>query len=243
LQGWKNSWFLARFDIMRHGLGYLLSVLFFGYASGMVALMLNETRNTDNSSFAGSYMIIDFYFVCIMGMSGFAFASRYYRGYWRNKSFSKKAVFLKSFPISARDTIGSKILLVAFHSLSQGGLFFAVIYFVPSPMHQMLNLPQYIEFIWMWFGYAFVLGSVYAYMEISLSEKAYLLASIIIALFFALITFLGWLLKYHIVEHTMGWIRDYGIWFTLISLGISMIGFYILRIQGIKKIHTRDLRL
>jgi hypothetical protein len=209
----------------------------------MVSMMLNEAIAKDNSSFSGSYLIIDIYFICILAMSGFAFISRYYRGYWRNKSFSKKAMFLKSFPISARDTIGSKMLLVIIHTVGQGGLFFVVLYFLPSPIHQMLNLPQYIGFMWMWFSYAFVWGSLYAYMEISLSEKAYLLVSIALGLFFVLVALLGWLMEYHIVEHSMVWIRDYEIWVTLISLGISMLSFFILRTLGIKKIHKRDLQL
>jgi hypothetical protein len=240
LQGLKNSWFLARFDIIRHGLGYLLSVLFFGYASIMVTLMLNETTNKDH---LGSYILIDLYFICVLGISGFAFASRYYWGYWWNKSFSKKATLLKSFPISARDTIGSKMLLVIIHTIGHGGLFFVLLYFLPSPIHQMLNLPQFIEFMLMWLGYAFAWGSLYAYMEISLSEKAYFLASIALGLFFLLVAVLGWLMEYHIVEHSMIWIRDYGIWITLISLGISMLSLFILHTLGIKKIHKRDLRL
>jgi hypothetical protein len=243
MQGLKNSWFLARFDIILHGLRYLLSILFFGYASGMVALMFNVTIAKDNHSFSGSYLIIDFYFLCILGISGFAFASRYYLGYWQNKSFSKKAMFLKSFPISAQDTIGSKILLVIIHTIGHGGLFFAVLYFVSSPIHQMLNLTQFIEFMLMWLGYAFVWGSLYAYMEISFSEKAYLLGSIALGLFFVLAACLGQLTEYHIVEHSMVWIRDYGIGVTLISLGISILSLFVFRTLGINKIHKRDLRL
>jgi hypothetical protein len=143
--------------------------------------MFNVTIAKDNHSFSGSYLIIDFYFLCILGISGFAFASRYYLGYWQNKSFSKKAMFLKSFPISAQDTIGR--------------------------------------------------------------EKAYLLGSVALGLFFVLAACLGQLMEFHIVEHSMVWIRDYGIWVTLISLGISMLSLFILSTLGINKIHKRDLRL
>lgn len=39
MQGWKNSWFLAQFDIRKHGLGYALSILFFAYAAGMTVYL------------------------------------------------------------------------------------------------------------------------------------------------------------------------------------------------------------
>jgi hypothetical protein len=239
----RNSWFLARFDLIRHGWGYIFSILFFGYASGMVVFMLQNSSSTDKSSFTGINLIIDFDFLCFLGISGFAFASRYYLGYWRSKSFSKKAIFLKSFPISARDTIESKILLVVIHVLGQGGLFLSAIYFVPSPIKQMLNMQQFLEFIIMWLAYAFIWGSIYAYMEISLSEKAYLWGSFWIVLFFMLITFLCWLADYHILQHSIDWIQHYGILAVLISLILSGFALITFRAMGIKKIHTRDLKL
>jgi hypothetical protein len=243
MQRLRNSWFLARFDLVRHGLGYILSLLFFGYASGMVALMFQDIDGKDASSFTGSNMIIDFYFLCILGMSGFAFASRHYRGYWRNKSFSKKAIFLKSYPISARDTIESKILNVIIHTVGQGGLFFSIIYFIPSPFQEMLSVPQFLEFIIMWFAYAFVGGCIYAYMEISLSEKAYLWGCIGIVVLFSLTVYLGWLADYPLIQHTIGWIQDYGIWAPLISLVLGAVTLIIFRSVGIRKINSRDLHL
>jgi uncharacterized membrane protein len=152
-------------------------------------------------------------------------------------------MFLKSFPISARETIESKLLSVIIHVLGQGGLFFSVIIFAPSPIHQMLNAPQFLEFVLMWFGFAFAWGSIYVYMEISLSEKTYLFGCIGIVLFFVLVTGLGWLLDYPIVQHTIGWVRLYGIGATLISVMLSILLFYLVRALGIRKIHTRDLHL
>lgn len=240
---WRSIWFLARFEILRHGLGYIFSLLFFVYASGMVTLMLNDSDGAGQSGFSGSNIIIDLYFLYILGMCGLALASKRYWGYWRTKSFSKKAIFLKSFPISAREMIESKLLHMVIHVFVQGGLFFSMIIFVPSPIHQMLNTPQFLEFVLMWFGFAFVWGSIYVYLEISLSERTYLLVCIGVALLFTLVTLVGWLMNYPIVQHTMGWIRHYGAGATLISLGIGILFLYRIRALGIKKIHTRDLHL
>jgi hypothetical protein len=243
MQRWKNNWFLVRFEIKQHGLGYIFSLLFFVYASVMVTLMLNDSDASGHSDFSGSHFIVDLYFFSILGMSGLALASRKYWGYWRTKSFSKKAVFLKSFPISARDTIESKLIHMIIHVFVQGTLFFSVIIFAPSSIHQMLNGTQFVEFILMWFGFAFVMGSVYVYMEISLTERTYLLVCIGIVLIFSIITLLGWWMDYPIVQHTMGWIRHIGIRAALISLLLSILFIYPTRALGIKKIQTRDLRL
>ncbi|QGQ98846.1 hypothetical protein EHS13_30180 [Paenibacillus psychroresistens] len=243
MQRLRKSWFLVRFDLVRHGMGYILSVLFFGYGSGMVLMMFQDMEGKDASSFNSANLIIDLYFLCILGLSGFAFASLYYRMYWRSKSFSKKAIFLKSYPISARETVESKIMSVIIHVIGQGGVFFSVMYFGPSPLQELLSVSQYFEFIIMWLAYAFVWGCFYAYMEISFSEKAYLWGCIGIAILYSLVLCLGWLADYPLVQHSIGWIQQYGIWAPLGSLVVSAAALLIFHRAGIKKIHSRDLYL
>lgn len=243
MQGFKNSWFLARFDIVSNGIGYFWSLLFFVYASVMIAFMLQDTSGADDSRILGAGLIVDFYFICVLACCGFAFASRYYRSYWRSKSFSKKAAFLKSFPISASETMDSRIMLVIIHVLGQGLLFFSVIFFVPSPIQEMLSGLQFFEFIVFWMAYAMVWGCIYAYMEISISEKAYLWGSFIIVGFFSVIVFLGWLLDYSIVGRSIYWIQQWGIFVPLFALVIGGLAVLLFRSAGIKIINARDLHL
>jgi hypothetical protein len=239
MKRWDNSWFLARMDIARTGYEYIGSIIFYSFAAVMVTILIDNINDASRHVFRGE--IVDFYFLGILAMSGFISFSRQYRTCWRNKKLSKKAQFLKSFPISARDTIEGKFVLLGFHMLVQNGLYFLILFLVPSPLHDMLNTVQFFEFTLMWLGYSLVCGSLYIYMEVTLREKKYVLTCLSFVISIIMLLTLFWLLDIHVVKASIDLIVKIGALASLGSLIIAASAALVMRNMSIKRLQRRDI--
>jgi hypothetical protein len=240
MQSWRNSWFLVRFEMGRIGLGYIWSCLFFSYAAIMAAFVFDQISSLDKSDSITSNLVVDFYFLGILATSGFISMSRHYWGYWRSKSLTKKAMFLKSYPISAHATIQGKMLLMVLNILIQNGIFFLILWLIPSELQQMMSSMEFLEFILMWSGYSLVCGSTYVYMETSLRERHYLIGCIGIGIIILGVLGLMWSFDIHLVKVSIQFVQQYGVNSPLILFVLGAVTFIIMRIKSIQRLQSRD---
>jgi hypothetical protein len=240
MQDWRNSWFIARFEMRRTGLGYLWSSLFFAYAAIMSTFVFDEISSLVKSDNITANLVVDLYFLAILATSGFISMSRHYWGYWRSKSLTKKALFLKAYPISAHAAIEGKMILMLFNIILQNGVFFLILWLMPSGLHQMFSSIQFLEFIVMWLGYSLACGSLYVYMETSLREKHYLIGCISIA--FVILGLLGlmWLFNIHVVKVSIQFVQQCGVWAPIILLIIGVLTCIMIRMKSIRRLQSRD---
>jgi hypothetical protein len=240
LKSLRNSWFIARFEIRRTGLGYLWSTLFFAYAAIMVTFVFDEVNSSVVSDRMTSNFVVDFYFLAILAASGFISFSRHYWGYWKSKALTKKAMFFKAYPISAPAAVEGKMILMLFNIVLQNGIFFLILWLIPSELHQMLASLQFMEFVLLWVGYSLTCGSFYVYLETSLKERQYLIVCIGIGIAILGLIGLMWLFKIHLIKESIFLVQQYGIWGPIILFLLGILTFITLRMKGIQCLQARD---
>jgi hypothetical protein len=82
---WQNIWFLTRFEMVRIGWSYFWSVFIYSYAAVMVTLFVHDDGGTNIFNSASKNIVIDFYFLTFLAISGYTMKDRYL---WKNKKLS-----------------------------------------------------------------------------------------------------------------------------------------------------------
>ncbi|WP_010277007.1 ABC-2 transporter permease [Paenibacillus senegalensis] len=213
---WANCKRLLMRDFQQDGLhiftGLLLVLLFAIIGSPF----LMESQNT--FFYWGAR---DIYFMAVVSTLGFSLMSKEYRSFgWKKAPITKKLMFLKSMPISAKEIIGSRVLYFLITFIFYGTVFFSVLGYVW--LREGNALSEFVIFALVWLSYGLAVGSFYLWMEITQGEKIYFISSFIIIGIFILLTVLLRLAGFSLYDLIIDGTKTYGFILPLCTIPIAV---------------------
>ncbi|MBP1992438.1 hypothetical protein [Paenibacillus eucommiae] len=241
----RDSWWLAIWEIRSKWISLVWSSLFNIYCVFAIISLTNQAQNAEAHEIyrlilAGT---VNFFVLIVMQNLGvLQFHRRYFR-YWKTDIYTKRLAFFKQMPISNVVLVRSRLIIYLL-SLGLMSFVFFIPYYFLMRIDQlfMLTVNEYIAFALFWLGVSAILGSLSIYGEFAGSGKLYLrllLLSYVIFLIGGLC--ITYFLETPIWTSSMELIRSYGYIASAVSLGTGVLVLYVSEIRVRKLLEKRSL--
>ncbi|WP_158289734.1 ABC-2 transporter permease [Paenibacillus flagellatus] len=236
---WDNVWLIVKYDLKRSRWGLLVSVLMYAYFCFFTVFITREQFPLDPAETAGRLgTVADIMLLTSMSCVGFAMTGDY-RVYWRSDIFSKRLLFLRQLPISVRELVAARYVLIAINTAM-----LSVLYFVPlflfGPLGRLLTPLQIVSFALTWVAFGVCMSVMYAYKELAGSGKSYFLYCCVWAILLIAIPVLTSLLGFGFVESSVEAVKRYGALVPVIGAVVAAVwvGFWFRKTE--RRIRSRS---
>lgn len=197
---------LIREEVSRKSLSYAataVAVVFFGFV--IVPGFSSAVIPLSESARSGGFFV-DLYFLAIIPILSINTVSLSYMFIYRDP-FRGWLVFLRSLPISPREVVLGRSLVMLPATVIMTALFFAPIFVVSWALMEEFPAGQFLWFGLTWLGYALFAGGINLYLELGIRGKVVL--GLQFAWLFLLIA-VSWLVDGDLVFTTFELSGDYG---------------------------------
>lgn len=234
---WRNAWWIVKHDLKRVKAGLFWSFVMNLYFSFFGGIMARRILQADDWNGFDQFMA-DVIFLTCMSCLGFIL-TREYRNYWRNDVFTKRMLFMRTLPISAKELVTARFTLMGISLAVTSAIFFIPFYFIAA-ISRALSLLQFMGLVFVWISYGALMGALYISVEMLASGKTYLAVSTIGAFAYLGIAGLGWLFGFGIFSSSLEMVRSGGAILPAVSVIFAVTGvFGIMRVVE-KRILTRE---
>jgi hypothetical protein len=145
-----------------------------------------------------------------------------YRTYWSTDSFSRRLVFLRVMPIRVEEIVLSRFQLMVVSIILLCPMYFLPLYFV-SDLREHLNVLEYFEWAITWMCISTMVGGFYVYVEQGATGKRYLIASVVISMFFLFGAVAIGLTGFSVFLTTIDLVKEYGLLVPIVSLILTFV--------------------
>lgn len=197
---------LVREEFSRKSLSYMATAImavFFGFAA--IPIFSSAVIPLEESARSGG-RLVDFFFLAIIAVLSINVFSRSYMLIHRDP-FYGWLVFLRSLPVSPKETILARSLIMLPATLVMTTLFFAPITALSWTLDYQFDAGQYLWLSLVWLGYALFAGGMNLYLELGVKGKLVLILQFV---WFASIVAAVWLMNGNLVFSTFELAGDYG---------------------------------
>lgn len=229
----KRVGHLVRKELSRKSLSYMgtaAMAVFFGFLilPGFSAMMVEES--------ARGGRLVDFFFLAIVSILSINVFSQSYFFIHRDP-FNDWLVFLRSLPVSPREMVLARSLIMLPATVAMTTLFFAPIVGSAWILTDNFDARRYFWFALAWLGYALATGGVNIYLELGVKGK---IALAIQFAEFAAIVAVAWLLGGDLVYATFTLAGEYGPLVGGIALAVGGVAFTILAKATERRVASRE---
>lgn len=217
MRGFREAWWLAKWEIRRSKLSLLATALF------TLVLGLVFVGPVIDATLRGklfSAFVVDFVFLALFANLAINWTST---GYFfvGQDAFSKRLSFLRSLPVSARDIVSGRALIMVLTLLVMSPIAFLPPYLLSGAVREELGPVGYPCFAILWAMYGIVSGCLNAYLELGGRARTMLLTHgawvLVLVLFVALATASGT----HLVAGSAQFARTHGPVAAMVALAVG----------------------
>lgn len=161
---------LAGEELSRKVFSYAVSAIaaiFFGLV--IIPSFASDVIPLEEGAGSGGHLV-DFFFLAIVSILSINVFSRNYMLIHRDP-FHGWLVFLRSLPVSPREMVLARSLIMVPSTAAMTTLFFAPIFVVSTYLDARFDAGQYLWFALVWFGYALAAGGMNLFMELGVKGK------------------------------------------------------------------------
>jgi hypothetical protein len=240
------AWLLARREMGRNRVGWLVSVVSCLYVGAMLYILTGQLLSEVQSKAVIhlSEWVMNLFLLAMVPNTGFLLGKRYLQ-YYRRDSFTQHLRTLKCLPISDRVLVLSRYLQLLTTAAIMTVLTFIPVYLAFRYDGKLMAITN-TEFFALgltWLAYSIAAGSIYVYLEMGMSGKTYLKISFVFVFLFFLISTAAvpvfsdsfWTLAIHGVQ-TYGWLVPFA--FSLIAAASVLLFARLLE----RRLAVRDLQ-
>jgi hypothetical protein len=242
-----ECFWLAKKEIERAWLSYVLSglfVLFSGYAA---ALSLSGVLESEGFGMQGRTMeayydafLSDSIFLLVCAFLGVNTIYRHFTQDWRD-TFPSRLVFLRSLPISTGSLVGSRLVSMLFVLVLNALAFFVPAFFLLD-LGEFGTTTSYLWFCGIWIGYGLLGSGVWLLLEFSVSRKVYVLISYgFVASVVVVLALLEWTHDLGLVGRTVQLAQSYGALGAIFSILAGGAALELLSSITTRRLEKRDL--
>jgi hypothetical protein len=179
-----ESFWLAKKEIKRSSLSYVLTGLFVLFSGLVAALSLSGVlepeglRSMQGQTMEAYYFdafLSDSIFLLVCAFLGVNTIYRHFTQDWR-ETFSSRLLFLRSLPISTGSLVSSRAVCMLFILVLNALAFFVPAFFLLD-LGELGATTSYLWFACVWIGYGLLGSGVWLLLEFSVSRKVYILFS------------------------------------------------------------------
>ncbi|WP_442602898.1 hypothetical protein [Paenibacillus sp. KN14-4R] len=228
---WQGIKFLTKREFTNSKSMYVGAIVFIGIAFVVIVsmMMVTSERGVKGLDSGAVYFPINMITIFYLAMTGFGIKSSYMKNYWKTDTFTKEVSWLKLMPISSKQIVISKFIKFTILIVALDTILFCLLYTVKLngvlDFYGVTGL-EFIQMALVIIGYSMLTGSLYMWMEMSLSGKWYFILNLII-LIIGTILLIVFGLKISVWEFIADQVKTYS-WIApgvMILLGIvAMIG-------------------
>jgi len=235
---WQGAWRLARFEIGTARGSILVTAILFVYMSVLGMVFMDDLFRGDLSR--GARWAPDFIYLSILPNMGFLM-NRAVLQYWRDDPYSRKLAVWRTMPISLKQIVLGRIMVMGLVAVPIALLFFGLQYGLSGPARESLSLLEYMNFALFWLAYALFSGIALIYCELGFSGRTYFIICCGTFILYAPLTLLLWLSGQTAIERTIHAAAS-GNWLpALCAWTVALIGFAVGRGVIERRIQSRDL--
>jgi hypothetical protein len=244
VSGFAEAFWLARNEVKRAWLSYVLTGLFVLFLGFFVAVSLSGVFELEGFGAGGQKMegyynafFCDYLFLLVCAFLGVNVISSDYTLVWRD-AFSSRLLFLRSLPMSAGSLVGSRALCMLFALVLGAAAFFLPAFFLTD----LGGLgTAYLPFAGVWIGYGLLGSGLCLLFELSVSGKVYALISFgFAASLMVILALLEWTLDLSLVGRTAELTQSYGALPAVFSILAGAAAFAVFYRAAVRRIEKRD---
>ena len=241
---WRNVRWLAAEDIRRNRLSYPatgIAALLAGLYTMVLYGLQSSGKGWVEEAVGGSVLDLWFLAMCPALTINLIF-NRDYSSRFTKDNMTSRLTFLRSLPISARELVASRALVMMSSLAVTSLLFFLPPYLLSSSLSDKLGPVEYLWFVLIWIGYALFSGGFYLYTWLSFSKRddPWTILSFLAFLFVAIGT-MDWTIGVGIISTTVGLAESHGPFSALVALSIGGLGFLLWGLATERRLRKRDL--
>ncbi len=241
---WRNVRWLSAENIRRNRLSYPstgLAALLAGLYTMVLYGLQGSGKGWVEEAVGGSVLDLWFLAMCPALTINFVF-NRDYASRFTKDNMTRRLAFLRSLPISARELVASRALVMMSSLAVTSPLFFLPPYLLSSSLSDRLGPVEYLWFVLIWIGYALFSGGFYLYTWLSFLKRgdSWSILSFLLFLFFAIGT-MDWIIGVGIVSTAMDLAKSYGPLSALVVLLAGGISFLLWGLATERRLKRRDL--
>lgn len=230
---------LVREEVSRKSLSYAVTAIvaiFFGFLA--IPIFSTAVIPLEESARSGG-RLIDFFFVAILAILSINTFSRSYLMIHRDP-FHGWLVFLRSLPVSPKEMVFARSLIMLPATLVMTTLFFAPLVVFSGFLEPRFDAGQYLCFASIWLGYALAAGGINLLLELGVSGK---FAFVFQFVWLAAIAAAVWLTGGNLVYSTFRLAGEYDPLAAGVSLFIGGIFFAVLARATERRVAEREFAI
>jgi len=245
VNGFAESLWLAKKEMKRAWLSYVLSGLFVLFLGFFVAVSLSGVFEFEGFG-AGEQRMEEYYdaffsdylFLLVCAFLGVNVISRDYTLVWQD-TFSSRLLFMRSLPISTRSLVGSHRISMLFALVLGAPAFFLPAFFL-TDLGELGT--SYLWFCGVWIGYSLLGSGLWLLFKLTVNGKVYTLISFgFAAALMVVLALLEWTLDLRLVGRTAQLAQSYGALPAIFSVLAGGAAFALLSRITVRRIEKRDL--
>ena len=246
VNGFAESLWLARKEMKRAWLSYVLTGLFVLFLGFFVAVSLSGVLEFEGFG-AGEQRMEEYYdaffsdylFLLVCAFLGANAISSDYTLVWRD-TFSSRLLFMRSLPISTGSLVASRALCMLFALILGAPAFFLPAFFLTDLGELGIS---YLWFCGVWVGYSLLGSGLWLHFKLTVNGKVYTLISFgFAAALMVVLALLEWTLDLSLVGRTAELAQSsYGALPAIYSVLAGGAAFALLSRITTRRIETRDL--
>lgn len=236
---WQGAWFLAKEDYKKAGWKHLITIIFIGYLTMFYVQMFISALDEKEGMGLLNWSM-DLVTVTLLPLLGLM-STQTTRYYWRTDAYTKKLAALRTMPITIKQIVWGRLLLLFTNALPALTLFFIIFYIVGRLSSSTLDPVAFIVFAVFWISFAISGSMLYTYIEIGFSGKYYFWFCMIVSIgILAGMLICTFLLEISLVISSYRYIEDGGWWLAVIGPAAAAVVLLFIRPLMEKKLRTRN---
>lgn len=235
---WQGAWFLAKDELKRTRWKHLITLIFIGYLALFLVPMFAEGLEEEDAFTL--YWAVDFVTLTLLPCLGLM-ATQTIGIYWKTDSYTKKLAVWRTMPITIKQIVLGRVMLLIANGVTAQILFFILFYFAGRSINKSIELDTFILFALLWIGYSIASGIIYIYIETGYSGKFYFWFCMVVTFVFlgAMILY-SLMLKHSLVLISYEAIDSGAWWISFIGIALAILAIYIGRQVMEKKLRSRS---
>lgn len=235
----QGAWLLAKEEFKKIRWKHLITIIFIGYFTMFLVPMFTEALE-EKDEMAMVYWSVDFIMVTLLPCLGLM-STQAWGNYWRTDSYTKKLAVWRTMPISVKQIVWGRLLLLITNAVPALILFFIIFYFAGRAASSSIVVETFVPFAIFWTGYSVAGSLIYIYFETGFSGKNYFWFCMCVTIgLLAAMVVSTWLLKSSFVLSSYTFIEDGGWWLALIGIAMAALAIIIIHPLMEKKLRTRS---
>jgi hypothetical protein len=244
VSGFADAFWLARKEMKRAWLSYVLTGLFALFLGLVVAVSLTGVFEFEGFGVEGQKVedhynafFADYLFLLVCAFLGVNVISRDYTLIWQD-TFSSRLLFLRSLPVSAGSLVGSRVICMLFALVLGAPAFFLPAYFI-TDLGELGT--KYLWFCGVWIGYSLLGSGLCLLFELTVNGRIYTLISFgFAASLMVVLALLEWTVDLSLVGRTAQLAQSYGALPAIFSILAGAAAFAVFYQATIRRLEKRD---